>query len=275
MDMIDFLRSRPPEELLKLKTPPKLGAKNSSSSNSREEQIMVYDLEGNPVNSASNIREELAEQAKPNLTVEHPHYQDKFSQTKITSLDLNSAFKVDRKEIHEQEREGGELAGRPSVEFVQREVEAQKHRKARRGTARKRRDLVRKAECGAQTDYFLYFQISSSVITDTLFKMVKKVEQLSQECDFKTFNQIGNSNRQALLINASERLKSIIVDAIMIQRQSLSENGLVPTNSFLCSHFERSIELALATLPSLILSLIHICRCRRYAVCRSRWSPYH
>eukprot|EP00826_Nyctotherus_ovalis_P053041 TRINITY_DN6828_c0_g1_i1.p1 TRINITY_DN6828_c0_g1~~TRINITY_DN6828_c0_g1_i1.p1 ORF type:complete len:131 (+),score=23.66 TRINITY_DN6828_c0_g1_i1:67-459(+) len=23
------------------------------------------------------------------------------------------------------------------------------------------------------------------------------------------------------------------------------------------------------------LSLIHICRCRRYAVCRSRWSPYH
>eukprot|EP00826_Nyctotherus_ovalis_P039915 TRINITY_DN3875_c0_g1_i26.p1 TRINITY_DN3875_c0_g1~~TRINITY_DN3875_c0_g1_i26.p1 ORF type:complete len:110 (+),score=29.11 TRINITY_DN3875_c0_g1_i26:73-402(+) len=26
---------------------------------------------------------------------------------------------------------------------------------------------------------------------------------------------------------------------------------------------------------NLDLSLIHICRCRRYAVCRSRWSPYH
>eukprot|EP00826_Nyctotherus_ovalis_P022213 TRINITY_DN17287_c0_g2_i2.p1 TRINITY_DN17287_c0_g2~~TRINITY_DN17287_c0_g2_i2.p1 ORF type:complete len:342 (-),score=52.68 TRINITY_DN17287_c0_g2_i2:22-1047(-) len=26
---------------------------------------------------------------------------------------------------------------------------------------------------------------------------------------------------------------------------------------------------------SVSLSLIHICRCRRYAVCRSRWSPYH
>eukprot|EP00826_Nyctotherus_ovalis_P063028 TRINITY_DN9205_c0_g1_i14.p1 TRINITY_DN9205_c0_g1~~TRINITY_DN9205_c0_g1_i14.p1 ORF type:complete len:538 (-),score=123.38 TRINITY_DN9205_c0_g1_i14:15-1628(-) len=26
---------------------------------------------------------------------------------------------------------------------------------------------------------------------------------------------------------------------------------------------------------TLQLSLIHICRCRRYAVCRSRWSPYH
>eukprot|EP00826_Nyctotherus_ovalis_P010998 TRINITY_DN12871_c0_g1_i2.p1 TRINITY_DN12871_c0_g1~~TRINITY_DN12871_c0_g1_i2.p1 ORF type:complete len:215 (-),score=51.80 TRINITY_DN12871_c0_g1_i2:13-657(-) len=31
-----------------------------------------------------------------------------------------------------------------------------------------------------------------------------------------------------------------------------------------------------ATINSIyILSLIHICRCRRYAVCRSRWSPYH
>eukprot|EP00826_Nyctotherus_ovalis_P029873 TRINITY_DN2369_c0_g2_i6.p1 TRINITY_DN2369_c0_g2~~TRINITY_DN2369_c0_g2_i6.p1 ORF type:complete len:349 (+),score=123.83 TRINITY_DN2369_c0_g2_i6:120-1166(+) len=27
--------------------------------------------------------------------------------------------------------------------------------------------------------------------------------------------------------------------------------------------------------PPKYLSLIHICRCRRYAVCRSRWSPYH
>eukprot|EP00826_Nyctotherus_ovalis_P055873 TRINITY_DN7469_c0_g1_i6.p1 TRINITY_DN7469_c0_g1~~TRINITY_DN7469_c0_g1_i6.p1 ORF type:complete len:308 (-),score=74.58 TRINITY_DN7469_c0_g1_i6:35-958(-) len=29
------------------------------------------------------------------------------------------------------------------------------------------------------------------------------------------------------------------------------------------------------TITELTLSLIHICRCRRYAVCRSRWSPYH
>eukprot|EP00826_Nyctotherus_ovalis_P002662 TRINITY_DN10537_c0_g1_i4.p1 TRINITY_DN10537_c0_g1~~TRINITY_DN10537_c0_g1_i4.p1 ORF type:complete len:112 (-),score=0.83 TRINITY_DN10537_c0_g1_i4:10-345(-) len=29
------------------------------------------------------------------------------------------------------------------------------------------------------------------------------------------------------------------------------------------------------TTSNLDLSLIHICRCRRYAVCRSRWSPYH
>eukprot|EP00826_Nyctotherus_ovalis_P000964 TRINITY_DN10094_c0_g1_i3.p1 TRINITY_DN10094_c0_g1~~TRINITY_DN10094_c0_g1_i3.p1 ORF type:complete len:165 (-),score=37.07 TRINITY_DN10094_c0_g1_i3:12-506(-) len=29
------------------------------------------------------------------------------------------------------------------------------------------------------------------------------------------------------------------------------------------------------TVALMDLSLIHICRCRRYAVCRSRWSPYH
>eukprot|EP00826_Nyctotherus_ovalis_P013723 TRINITY_DN1374_c0_g1_i2.p2 TRINITY_DN1374_c0_g1~~TRINITY_DN1374_c0_g1_i2.p2 ORF type:complete len:173 (+),score=48.03 TRINITY_DN1374_c0_g1_i2:78-596(+) len=47
---------------------------------------------------------------------------------------------------------------------------------------------------------------------------------------------------------------------------------------------EADYELANAVIPRVIakciknsphLSLIHICRCRRYAVCRSRWSPYH
>eukprot|EP00826_Nyctotherus_ovalis_P024582 TRINITY_DN18994_c0_g1_i1.p1 TRINITY_DN18994_c0_g1~~TRINITY_DN18994_c0_g1_i1.p1 ORF type:complete len:153 (+),score=13.13 TRINITY_DN18994_c0_g1_i1:118-576(+) len=35
------------------------------------------------------------------------------------------------------------------------------------------------------------------------------------------------------------------------------------------------IEHALNLKEVYVLSLIHICRCRRYAVCRSRWSPYH
>ena len=29
------------------------------------------------------------------------------------------------------------------------------------------------------------------------------------------------------------------------------------------------------TVTDMGLSLIHICRCRRYSLCRSRWSPYH
>eukprot|EP00826_Nyctotherus_ovalis_P004427 TRINITY_DN10957_c0_g2_i3.p1 TRINITY_DN10957_c0_g2~~TRINITY_DN10957_c0_g2_i3.p1 ORF type:complete len:222 (-),score=19.50 TRINITY_DN10957_c0_g2_i3:23-688(-) len=34
-------------------------------------------------------------------------------------------------------------------------------------------------------------------------------------------------------------------------------------------------ELQSSKCNIVLLSLIHICRCRRYAVCRSRWSPYH
>eukprot|EP00826_Nyctotherus_ovalis_P025078 TRINITY_DN19383_c0_g1_i1.p1 TRINITY_DN19383_c0_g1~~TRINITY_DN19383_c0_g1_i1.p1 ORF type:complete len:120 (+),score=24.65 TRINITY_DN19383_c0_g1_i1:241-600(+) len=34
-------------------------------------------------------------------------------------------------------------------------------------------------------------------------------------------------------------------------------------------------ELEYSESEEFSLSLIHICRCRRYAVCRSRWSPYH
>eukprot|EP00826_Nyctotherus_ovalis_P025415 TRINITY_DN196_c0_g1_i17.p1 TRINITY_DN196_c0_g1~~TRINITY_DN196_c0_g1_i17.p1 ORF type:complete len:257 (-),score=77.66 TRINITY_DN196_c0_g1_i17:27-797(-) len=37
--------------------------------------------------------------------------------------------------------------------------------------------------------------------------------------------------------------------------------------------YEADIEVGFMTIQA--LSLIHICRCRRYAVCRSRWSPYH
>eukprot|EP00826_Nyctotherus_ovalis_P040674 TRINITY_DN4029_c0_g3_i2.p2 TRINITY_DN4029_c0_g3~~TRINITY_DN4029_c0_g3_i2.p2 ORF type:complete len:134 (-),score=53.92 TRINITY_DN4029_c0_g3_i2:21-422(-) len=49
----------------------------------------------------------------------------------------------------------------------------------------------------------------------------------------------------------------------------------------ICKWLEVSKEVAhnkaLIDIASLAvkLSLIHICRCRRYAVCRSRWSPYH
>eukprot|EP00826_Nyctotherus_ovalis_P048810 TRINITY_DN5791_c0_g1_i24.p1 TRINITY_DN5791_c0_g1~~TRINITY_DN5791_c0_g1_i24.p1 ORF type:complete len:398 (-),score=77.27 TRINITY_DN5791_c0_g1_i24:13-1206(-) len=41
---------------------------------------------------------------------------------------------------------------------------------------------------------------------------------------------------------------------------------------FLLSLGKENVADAIGVLK---LSLIHICRCRRYAVCRSRWSPYH
>eukprot|EP00826_Nyctotherus_ovalis_P042021 TRINITY_DN4285_c0_g1_i7.p1 TRINITY_DN4285_c0_g1~~TRINITY_DN4285_c0_g1_i7.p1 ORF type:complete len:204 (-),score=60.16 TRINITY_DN4285_c0_g1_i7:19-630(-) len=50
-----------------------------------------------------------------------------------------------------------------------------------------------------------------------------------------------------------------------------------------CNDIEQDSKRTFSFIPKflesqkirLYLSLIHICRCRRYAVCRSRWSPYH
>ena len=41
------------------------------------------------------------------------------------------------------------------------------------------------------------------------------------------------------------------------------------------ARFSGRLEHPMYILSVLGLSLIHIWRCRRYAVCRSRWSPYH
>eukprot|EP00826_Nyctotherus_ovalis_P059935 TRINITY_DN837_c0_g1_i1.p1 TRINITY_DN837_c0_g1~~TRINITY_DN837_c0_g1_i1.p1 ORF type:complete len:138 (+),score=25.83 TRINITY_DN837_c0_g1_i1:72-485(+) len=44
-----------------------------------------------------------------------------------------------------------------------------------------------------------------------------------------------------------------------------------------CSYYSHTLHCSIHNtfIGVLGLSLIHICRCRRYAVCRSRWSPYH
>ena len=47
-----------------------------------------------------------------------------------------------------------------------------------------------------------------------------------------------------------------------------TENGAVVRSTRLDGQLDQLFALQ-------DLSLIHICRCRRYAVCRSRWSPYH
>eukprot|EP00826_Nyctotherus_ovalis_P024922 TRINITY_DN19235_c0_g1_i1.p1 TRINITY_DN19235_c0_g1~~TRINITY_DN19235_c0_g1_i1.p1 ORF type:complete len:150 (+),score=9.57 TRINITY_DN19235_c0_g1_i1:83-532(+) len=51
-----------------------------------------------------------------------------------------------------------------------------------------------------------------------------------------------------------------------------NEESLFATNSEFQDAFGNTL---LEQRQVLCLSLIHICRCRRYAVCRSRWSPYH
>eukprot|EP00826_Nyctotherus_ovalis_P024617 TRINITY_DN19009_c0_g1_i2.p1 TRINITY_DN19009_c0_g1~~TRINITY_DN19009_c0_g1_i2.p1 ORF type:complete len:209 (-),score=29.55 TRINITY_DN19009_c0_g1_i2:17-643(-) len=61
---------------------------------------------------------------------------------------------------------------------------------------------------------------------------------------------------------------------------SLGKRGIsvYDAYSLVLSNISRENESAITSLNVMEyyeLSLIHICRCRRYAVCRSRWSPYH
>eukprot|EP00826_Nyctotherus_ovalis_P016820 TRINITY_DN14897_c0_g1_i2.p2 TRINITY_DN14897_c0_g1~~TRINITY_DN14897_c0_g1_i2.p2 ORF type:complete len:172 (+),score=23.78 TRINITY_DN14897_c0_g1_i2:260-775(+) len=53
-----------------------------------------------------------------------------------------------------------------------------------------------------------------------------------------------------------------------------SDKFITKERSFLNDQFLQELVKSVIA-QSLKLSLIHICRCRRYAVCRSRWSPYH
>eukprot|EP00826_Nyctotherus_ovalis_P026770 TRINITY_DN20879_c0_g1_i1.p1 TRINITY_DN20879_c0_g1~~TRINITY_DN20879_c0_g1_i1.p1 ORF type:complete len:188 (-),score=32.18 TRINITY_DN20879_c0_g1_i1:12-575(-) len=63
--------------------------------------------------------------------------------------------------------------------------------------------------------------------------------------------------------------------------QGLIRESLCLANDIIIEDVQKiatpALEDFMEPLDSLIqlLSLIHICRCRRYAVCRSRWSPYH
>eukprot|EP00826_Nyctotherus_ovalis_P035113 TRINITY_DN2985_c0_g1_i1.p1 TRINITY_DN2985_c0_g1~~TRINITY_DN2985_c0_g1_i1.p1 ORF type:complete len:179 (+),score=53.18 TRINITY_DN2985_c0_g1_i1:457-993(+) len=69
------------------------------------------------------------------------------------------------------------------------------------------------------------------------------------------------------LFNLAEFYANLATDKALKRKLwlAIAERSLVETK-------EKEVKVNLAVLQ---LSLIHICRCRRYAVCRSRWSPYH
>ena len=64
----------------------------------------------------------------------------------------------------------------------------------------------------------------------------------------------------------------------LIESDEIDINGSVKTAQQLADLLALAsidVEELVSHYTGDILSLIHICRCRRYAVCRSRWSPYH
>ena len=75
------------------------------------------------------------------------------------------------------------------------------------------------------------------------------------------------------LIGGVEVARELILKAIRNKKHVVTANKAVIFN-----HGDEIIKEAKAILDVedvITLSLIHICRCRRSTLCRSRWSPYH
>ena len=67
-------------------------------------------------------------------------------------------------------------------------------------------------------------------------------------------------------------------DSVVLEKKIFKSSQFIFINSQLSPLWEGrgpSFEQTLIHFTQGYLSLIHIWRCRRYAVCRSRWSPYH
>eukprot|EP00826_Nyctotherus_ovalis_P036528 TRINITY_DN3246_c0_g1_i4.p1 TRINITY_DN3246_c0_g1~~TRINITY_DN3246_c0_g1_i4.p1 ORF type:complete len:114 (-),score=2.21 TRINITY_DN3246_c0_g1_i4:21-362(-) len=96
---------------------------------------------------------------------------------------------------------------------------------------------------------------------------------------------LGLFNDYALMLSdySKKRDCSTIMDLFnkIISNQSIEDIAWVLENMNLITQVamnNRKIsdgEVKFLSKPFIMLSLIHICRCRRIERCRSRWSPYH
>eukprot|EP00826_Nyctotherus_ovalis_P019595 TRINITY_DN16062_c0_g1_i2.p1 TRINITY_DN16062_c0_g1~~TRINITY_DN16062_c0_g1_i2.p1 ORF type:complete len:114 (+),score=31.13 TRINITY_DN16062_c0_g1_i2:380-721(+) len=104
----------------------------------------------------------------------------------------------------------------------------------------------------------------------------------------KELKRLSESEENTKLKQLNEELKKVKARNREIERKIQAVNGEYKNeHDYYLELHERLQKLkqeeatwkkaiAEGKLPNdLHLSLIHICRCRRYAVCRSRWSPYH
>eukprot|EP00826_Nyctotherus_ovalis_P024861 TRINITY_DN19191_c0_g1_i2.p1 TRINITY_DN19191_c0_g1~~TRINITY_DN19191_c0_g1_i2.p1 ORF type:complete len:169 (-),score=6.36 TRINITY_DN19191_c0_g1_i2:21-506(-) len=98
-----------------------------------------------------------------------------------------------------------------------------------------------------------------STISPTLVKFASPFRNARKEDQSKANNTTFKEFMNTLSLACNSKKKFNGLNAISL---SGKEN---PITSFLAQDRDSALKL----------SLIHICRCRRYAVCRSRWSPYH
>eukprot|EP00826_Nyctotherus_ovalis_P021335 TRINITY_DN16866_c0_g1_i1.p1 TRINITY_DN16866_c0_g1~~TRINITY_DN16866_c0_g1_i1.p1 ORF type:complete len:241 (+),score=46.44 TRINITY_DN16866_c0_g1_i1:133-855(+) len=81
-------------------------------------------------------------------------------------------------------------------------------------------------------------------------------------------------------LHGNERLDLVLIEESRKTRKLISMKRVEWRHALYSKITEQEVMLTRMNLHDKtplgsILSLIHICRCRRYAVCRSRWSPYH
>eukprot|EP00826_Nyctotherus_ovalis_P039155 TRINITY_DN3739_c0_g1_i8.p1 TRINITY_DN3739_c0_g1~~TRINITY_DN3739_c0_g1_i8.p1 ORF type:complete len:287 (-),score=63.81 TRINITY_DN3739_c0_g1_i8:13-873(-) len=97
-------------------------------------------------------------------------------------------------------------------------------------------------------------------------KLASKLEDLGQKTAAKSHTKSSKNNgkvEKESLVNAGNKKTAFSIYCKSLDPYTVSGKLI------------EEINFVSGDIMEMWLSLIHICRCRRYAVCRSRWSPYH
>eukprot|EP00826_Nyctotherus_ovalis_P054945 TRINITY_DN7252_c0_g1_i7.p1 TRINITY_DN7252_c0_g1~~TRINITY_DN7252_c0_g1_i7.p1 ORF type:complete len:276 (-),score=77.69 TRINITY_DN7252_c0_g1_i7:17-844(-) len=118
--------------------------------------------------------------------------------------------------------------------------------------------------------------IKSKELLDKLFPEEKGEKQtdawtLGNRANFREqITRVHQQLIQELLLN--EKVLHKDINIIPLYTNEVFHKAVLCVATELVAFAENSVAFSTSRIH---LSLIHICRCRRYAVCRSRWSPYH
>ena len=114
------------------------------------------------------------------------------------------------------------------------------------------------------------FLLSSSLVSFvTHFRMIDLTEKYNQNKKYQLFKFMAEWSI------APSICKALIVQNIVLETHLIVSKDSWRSSPGIQSETVLKVSRVAGRLSVSLLSLIHIWRCRRYAVCRSRWSPYH
>eukprot|EP00826_Nyctotherus_ovalis_P029388 TRINITY_DN23214_c0_g2_i1.p2 TRINITY_DN23214_c0_g2~~TRINITY_DN23214_c0_g2_i1.p2 ORF type:complete len:177 (-),score=63.60 TRINITY_DN23214_c0_g2_i1:10-540(-) len=124
-------------------------------------------------------------------------------------------------------------------------------------------------------------ELLESLVSDTHKELSKKIMSIRSGQDISNNSEEDLANIVDKLNTEKRRNEECKNSIRRIQEKlielSSSESRIIDETETKMRELAADREKRLNRLRDEVmsLSLIHICRCRRYAVCRSRWSPYH